>query len=218
MSDMAVRMLAVDDHPVVAQGLLALAAIADPNLHSLGTATSYAGLREALDRLETPPDIVLMDLHLEDGTDPVDTIAELTDQGLRVVILTSELRPVPIRRAMQAGAVGLCLKSDEPAHILDVIRAAASGEFAVSSDLAFVLISDADLIAQLAPREVEALSLLADGVPRKVVGDRMDPPVAMSTVVTYLNRACERYRQMGREIATPRDAVKAAIQDGYLDA
>ncbi|MEI2819857.1 MAG: hypothetical protein V9E81_06400 [Marmoricola sp.] len=112
----------------------------------------------------------------------------------------------------------MCLKSDEPDLIVNVLRSAAGGEFAVSSDLAFVLMTDAELTAKLAPREIEALQLLADGVPRKSVGERMDPPVAMSTVVTYLNRACARYREMGVDVQSPRDAVRAAIQDGYFDS
>jgi DNA-binding NarL/FixJ family response regulator len=159
-----------------------------------------------------------MDLHLEDGSDPTETIARLAQAGHHVVVLTSEMRPVPIRGAIRAGAIGLCLKSDEPDLIVHVLRSAAAGAFSVSSDLAFVLMTDAELTAKLAPREIEALQLLADGVPRKSVGERMDPPVAMSTVVTYLNRACARYREMGVDVQSPRDAVRAAIQDGYFDS
>jgi len=159
-----------------------------------------------------------MDLHLEDGSAPAETIARLAQAGHHVVVLTSEMRPVPIRGAIRAGAIGLCLKSDEPDLIVHVLRSAAAGAFSVSSDLAFVLMTDAELTAKLAPREIEALQLLADGVPRKSVGERMDPPVAMSTVVTYLNRACARYREMGVDVQSPRDAVRAAIQDGYFDS
>lgn len=218
MTGMPIRVVAVDDHPVVAEGVLALAERANSQLQALGTAATVADLMTMLDSLAQPPDVVLLDLHLEDGSASPDTIAALTERGIRVVLLTSELRPIPIRAAMRAGAVGLCLKSDDPAEIVRVVLSAADGDSAVSSDLAFVLMTDQDLTARLAPREIEALSLLADGVPRKLVGDRMNPPVAMSTVVTYLNRACERYREMGVEVRTPRDAVRAAIQDGYFDA
>lgn len=215
---MTIRVLAVDDHPVVAQGVLALATQLDPEIEPVGTCKRADELGAKLSELTSPPDVILMDLHLEDGSDPTETIARLAQAGHHVVVLTSEMRPVPIRGAIRAGAIGLCLKSDEPDLIVNVLRSAAGGEFAVSSDLAFVLMTDAELTAKLAPREIEALQLLADGVPRKSVGERMDPPVAMSTVVTYLNRACARYREMGVDVQSPRDAVRAAIQDGYFDS
>lgn len=215
---MTIRVLAVDDHPVVAQGVLALATQLDPEIEPVGTCKRADELGAKLSELTSPPDVILMDLHLEDGSAPAETIARLAQAGHHVVVLTSEMRPVPIRSAIRAGAIGLCLKSDEPDLIVNVLRSAAGGEFAVSSDLAFVLMTDAELTAKLAPREIEALQLLADGVPRKSVGERMDPPVAMSTVVTYLNRACARYREMGVDVQSPRDAVRAAIQDGYFDS
>lgn len=215
---MTIRVFAVDDHPVVAQGVLALATQLDPEIEPVGTCKRADELGAKLSELTSPPDVILMDLHLEDGSDPTETIARLAQAGHHVVVLTSEMRPVPIRSAIRAGAIGLCLKSDEPDLIVNVLRSAAGGEFAVSSDLAFVLMTDAELTAKLAPREIEALQLLADGVPRKSVGERMDPPVAMSTVVTYLNRACARYREMGVDVQSPRDAVRAAIQDGYFDS
>lgn len=215
---MTIRVFAVDDHPVVAQGVLALATQLDPEIEPVGTCKRADELGAKLSELTSPPDVILMDLHLEDGSDPTETIARLAQAGHHVVVLTSEMRPVPIRSAIRAGAIGLCLKSDEPDLIVHVLRSAAAGAFSVSSDLAFVLMTDAELTAKLAPREIEALQLLADGVPRKSVGERMDPPVAMSTVVTYLNRACARYREMGVDVQSPRDAVRAAIQDGYFDS
>ena len=215
---MTIRVFAVDDHPVVAQGVLALATQLDPEIEPVGTCKRADELGAKLSELTSPPDVIMMDLHLEDGSAPAETIARLAQAGHHVVVLTSEMRPVPIRSAIRAGAIGLCLKSDEPDLIVNVLRSAAGGEFAVSSDLAFVLMTDAELTAKLAPREIEALQLLADGVPRKSVGERMDPPVAMSTVVTYLNRACARYREMGVDVQSPRDAVRAAIQDGYFDS
>ncbi len=215
---MTIRVFAVDDHPVVAQGVWALATQLDPEIEPVGTCKRADELGAKLSELTSPPDVILMDLHLEDGSAPAETIARLAQAGHHVVVLTSEMRPVPIRSAIRAGAIGLCLKSDEPDLIVNVLRSAAGGEFAVSSDLAFVLMTDAELTAKLAPREIEALQLLADGVPRKSVGERMDPPVAMSTVVTYLNRACARYREMGVDVQSPRDAVRAAIQDGYFDS
>lgn len=73
------------------------------------------------------------------------------DQGVRSVVLTSELRPVPIRDAVMAGAMGVILKSDNPDRIIEVIRQASAGDFAVSSELAEMLVNDKHMTPHLAP-------------------------------------------------------------------
>ena len=222
------RIAAVDDHPIVVEGLASLLTSAADHLQVrnlssgcgiewLGASRTFTELKMRMSRWPAPPDIVLFDLHLHDGFDAADGIAELTKAGISVVVLTSELRPVPIRRAMRAGAAGLILKSDDVQKILDVIRSVCRGNFAVSGDLAFVLATDDDLAPHLAPRELEVLRLLAEGVPRKAVGNRLDPPVKLATVVTYLNRICQRYQEWGRDVTTSNDAVRAAMADGHLD-
>ncbi len=212
-----IRLAAVDDHPVVVEGLGAILTRCAPDMEWLGAAHDLVGLREMVTASAQPPDLVLYDLHLHDDSKPADGIAWLTTKGIRSVVLTSEIRPVPIREAVMAGAMGVILKSDDPDRIIDVIRQAHAGDFAVSSELANLLVSDKHMTPHLAPRELEALELLASGLPRKTIGRRMDPPVAMSTVVTYFNRICEKYRDLGRDVHTPQEALRAAAQDGYLD-
>lgn len=217
MLSVATRVFAIDDHPVVVEGILALVARQAPELEIVGTASTWGDAVTALDGLSAPPDVVMLDLHLGDGSDPAESITALRRRGAAVVLLTSEVRPVPIRRAMKAGALGLALKSDPIDHVVSVVRTAAAGEPSVSSDLAFVLVTDPELTVSLAPREIEVLALLADGVPRKSVGALMRPPVTMATVVTYLNRACARYREAGIDVRSPGDALRAAIADGHIE-
>ena len=212
-----IRLAAVDDHPIVVEGLVSLITRDAADLVWLGRSSTWADLEHRLQEWPTPPDLVLYDLHLHDGSTPTEGIATLASRGITVVVFTSEVRPIPIRRAVQAGALGVVLKSDPVDRIVDVVRSAAAGDFAVSSDLAFVLITDESLAARLAPRELEALELLADGVPRKSIGARMVPPVSLATVVTYLNRVCARYQALGRDVTSAQDAVRAAVEDGYLD-
>lgn len=222
-----VRVTAVDDHPIVVEGLASLLSRARTDggpggrdgfaVEWLGQSRTYPELRDRIAEWPDPPDLVLYDLHLGDGADPAEGIAALSTAGISVVVLTSELRPVPIRRAMKAGAAGLILKSDDVQKILDVVRLASEGNFAVSSDLAFVLATDEDLAPNLAPRELEVLQLLADGVPRKAVGSRLDPPVKLATVVTYLNRICRRYQESGRNVTTSHDVIREAVADGHLE-
>ncbi len=210
-------MVAVDDHPVVVEGVVAAVLRIAPELSFLGTATSTAELLELLDRLPALPDLLLVDLHLADGSEPAQRVADLTARGLRVVLLTAENRPAMVRRAMRAGAVGLALKSDPVASIVEVLRAAVSDQTAVSGDVAHALLTDPELSVTLAPREIEVLALLAQGVPRKTVGAHMDPPVSATTAITYLNRAISRYRDLGWSVQSSADAVRAALVDGHLD-
>lgn len=212
-----IQLAAVDDHPLVAEGIASYLTRSMGDIRWMGAASSWAGLQLLLRTADCVPDVVLYDLHLHDGSSPEEGIRDLTARGIYVVVLTSELRPIPIRQAVRAGAVGVVLKSDPESRIIEVIRSAARGEFAVSGDLAYVLVTDEALTPKLPPREIEVLRLLATGIPRKSIGSRMTPPVAMSTVVTYLNRVCEKYRDLGREVYTPSDALRAAAEDGYLE-
>lgn len=123
---------------------------------------------------------------------------------------------MPLRAAVRAGAQGLILKSDDVAAIMRVLRSVVDGDFAVSSELAFALVTDEELVPHLSSRELEVLRLLADGVARKSVGQFLEPPVKLSTVVTHLNRICSRYQELGRVVLGSNDAVREAIVDGYL--
>ncbi len=210
------RLAVVDDHPVVAEGIRRILEEHAPGVTWVGVATSYAGLLDALREWDPLPDVVLYDLDLRDGSTTEDGIAQLHARGVTVVICTGEFRPIPIRDAVHAGAMGVMLKGDPPERMVDVISSAAAGDFAVSGDVAHLLISDEALTPKLAPREIEVLQLLASGIPRKVIGKRMSPPVAETTVITYFKRAVQKYRDLGRQVETPQDAVRAAVHDGFL--
>ena len=211
-----IRVTAVDDHPIVVEGIAALLARADADFEWLGSSTSAEELEQKLGTWAAPPDIVLFDLFLGDGSNPAESIARVAARGIRVVVLTAEARPIPLREAVRAGAQGLILKSDDVDSILRVIRSVLDDDFAVSSELAFALVTDDELTPHLSARELDVLRLLADGVPRKSVGQWLEPPVKLSTVVTYLNRICSRYQEMGREVLGSSDAVREAIVDGFL--
>ncbi len=213
-------MVAVDDHPIVVDGLAALMKDVAPELEWAGTARDYESLRVLLvgdeSRAGIVPDVVIYDLNLGDGSDPFPRISELVQHGHNVMVLTSEARPIPLRSSLAAGARGLALKSDEVSAIVDVIRAVSRGEEAVSPEIAFALVTDHSLVPHLSDRELQVLQLLADGLPRKSIGQRLDPPVKLATVATYLNRIFVKYQEVGRQVLTSQDAVREAVRDGYL--
>lgn len=210
-----VRIAAVDDHGVTVRGIRAIADDHPERIRVEIAVNSAGELFEALGRTEV--DLVLLDLHLADGSRAADTVARLVELGVPCLLYTSELRPVPIRLVLAAGARGVALKADPETSLLGAIDLALAGEVAVSSELAFALATDEHLAAQLAPRELEALTLLAQGIPRKAVGHRMSPPVAEATVNTYITRATRRYADLGRPAGTAAEVVREAFRDGHLE-
>lgn len=210
------RVMGVDDHPIVMEGVAPALGRRMPKFEWLGAASTYPALEQLIDEQDSPPHIVLVDLHVSLDSDPCDLITRLDGREIACVVFTSELRPVPIRRAVAAGARGVALKTDPVDALVDVITDVSRGNFAASGELAYALLSDDDLVAHLAPRELQVLELLAEGVPRKAIGRRLTPPVGTATVITYVNRICARYRRMGRPVGTIGDAIRAATEDGYL--
>ena len=216
MNFQVLRVAAVDDHPVVLAGLQAVESFSIGELQLVHAVTEPD---ELFERIRTRPvDVVLVDLQLKDGLKGPEVVAQLDELGVPSVVYTAELRPLPIRRAMAAGALGLALKNDPMDGLIRTIRAAAAGEFAVSSQLAHVLIKDVSLTPRLAPREIEVLELLHQGIPRKSVGRLMNPPASDSTVDTYLRRVSGKYRQLGRTVNGVPDALGHAERDGYFES
>lgn len=216
MNFQVLRVAAVDDHPVVLAGLQAVESFSIGELQLVHAVTEPD---ELFERIRTRPvDVVLVDLQLKDGLKGPEVVAQLDELGVPSVVYTAELRPLPIRRAMAAGALGLALKNDPMDGLIRTIRAAAAGEFAVSSQLAHVLIKDDSLTPRLAPREIEVLELLHQGIPRKSVGRLMNPPASDSTVDTYLRRVSGKYRQLGRTVNGVPDALGHAERDGYFES
>lgn len=215
MMNRPIRIAAVDDHVATLRGVRAIAADHPDRLSVAVAVVSTAELFDALDAVEI--DLVLLDLHLADGSDPTETVARLSALAVPCLLYTSELRPMPIRVALAAGARGVALKADPEESLIGAIELAMAGEIAVSSELAFMLATDERLAAQLAPRELQALKLLAAGIPRKAVGHRMDPPVREATVSTYVTRAAKRYAELGRPSGTAAEIVREAFRDGHLE-
>lgn len=209
------RLAALDDHPVVLAGLKAVEQVSAGELKIVHSVTEPEELYRLV--VEMPVDVALVDLQLKDGLKGPEVVERLDELGVPSVVYTAELRPLPIRRAMAAGALGLALKNDPLDGLIRTIQGVAAREFAVSSQLADVLIKDPSLTPKLAPREIEALELLHQGIPRKSVGRLMNPPASESTVDTYLRRVSGKYRQLGRTVHGVPDALSHAERDGYFE-
>jgi len=168
MSDEAkqIRILAVDDHPLLRQGIAAL--IADERDMSLiGEA---ANGREAILQFRAHrPDVTLMDLQMPEmnGLDAMVAIrAEFPDA--RIIVLTTYTGDIQARRALQAGARAYLLKNSLHKELLDTIRAVHAGRKNLSPEVSFELAEHA-AEDSLSPLEVRVLRLIAEGNSNKEI-------------------------------------------------
>jgi DNA-binding NarL/FixJ family response regulator len=181
-----IRVLVVDDHPVVRRGVTELLASV-PDVEVVGATGDGADgvvLAETLD-----PDVVLMDIEMP-GVDGVEATRRIGSAAPRtaVVILTTFADRARITRALDAGAAGYLLKDAEPSELIDGIRAAAAGSTPVSPRVATRLATPVDdpVPSSLTPREREVLALVAEGLANKQIARRLG--IAEKTVKAHLTR------------------------------
>lgn len=165
-----IRILAVDDHPLLRQGIASL--IADePDMTLVAEA---ANGREAIQQFRTHcPDITLMDLQMPEmnGLDAVVAIREEFPDA-RIIVLTTYTGDVQALRALQAGARAYLLKNSLHKELLDTIRAVHAGKKTVSPEVAFQLAEHA-AEESLSPAEVRVLSLIAEGKTNKEIAAQL---------------------------------------------
>lgn len=188
-----IRVLVVDDHGVLRDGLGRLIA-AEEAMELVGTA---ADGREAVDRtLALRPDVVLMDLEMPvmDGIEATrEIVARVTD--VAVLVLTSFSDRQRITDALDAGAVGYLLKDAAADDVVRGIRAAAAGGSPLDPRAARSLLeatSAHDPLEGLSPREREVLAALLEGLPNKLIARRLG--ISEKTVKTHLTSV---FRQIG---------------------
>lgn len=208
-----ITIAALDDHDIVHLGLRGMVA---GNAGITLIATGHTPEELIIDLDGRRADVALVDVQLHNGRDVAANIEALAQHAQAFVVYTSVTKPVVLREAIVAGALGVALKGDPPETLIETIMAAAVGDYHASSDIADALVTDPDLIPQLAPREIESLQLLREGFPKKLVGRRMVPPVSENTVTTYVNRIMARYREIGRPVGGTIDILREAQSDGFL--
>lgn len=165
---MTIRVLLVDDHPVVRSGLRAV--LERGAVEVVGEAAT--GEEAIALAAHLHPDVVLCDLRLGDGLNGIQTTAELRalDPAPAVLILTTFDRDAEILGAIEAGASGYLLKEVAPEAIIDGIQRVADGETVLTPDLAArVLRGMRNPLPRLTDREVEVLRHLSTGAANKEI-------------------------------------------------
>ena len=188
-----IRVVIADDHAVVRAGLGQLLATF-PDVELVGAA---ANGDEAVSLCaERTPDVVLMDLEMPvlDGIEATRRIRAAQPE-VAVVVLTSFSDRERILKALDAGAVGYLLKDAEPDALARAITAAARGEAPLDPKAARALLSSrraASPAHGLSSREREVLAMVAEGLPNKVIAQRLG--ISEKTVKAHLTSV---YREIG---------------------
>jgi DNA-binding NarL/FixJ family response regulator len=181
MTDEMIRVVVVDDHTLMRQGLVGLLDD-EPDIEVIGQAGDISTGRTTIEAMN--PDIILMDLGLPDGSG-LDLTAELTnaDPELRVLVVTMHERDDYLFQALRAGASGYVLKGAEVQELLTAVRTVARGETYVDQSLTGKLVADyltrldggedRSQFDGLTEREREVLTLIADGLTSAEIGERL---------------------------------------------
>ena len=145
-----IRVLVVDDHPLVRHGLLALLGSVE-GVHVVGAVEDGALAADAV--VEHDCDVVLMDLSMP-GLDGIEATREVLARApdVKVVVLTSSAEPERIVAALDAGATGYVLKDAEPDDVVRAVRDAAAGHAPLSPRAALALLPGRRPVAPRGPR------------------------------------------------------------------
>jgi two-component system, NarL family, response regulator LiaR len=208
-----IRILVVDDHAVVREGLRAFLALQD-GFEIVGEA---ADGEEALERAAAlDPDVILMDLVMP-NRDGVSAMRELRQRNsrARVIVLTSFLDDDRLLPALESGAAGYLLKNSQPAELARAVRAARAGEAIIDPTVAARLVSalsDGDRpkarpFDQLTKREREILELIANGRSNKRIA--LELGISEKTVKAHVGRVLAKLGVTDRT-----QAAVLAVQHG----
>ena len=207
---MVIRVLLVDDHSVVREGLR-MFLVMDPDLVVVGEASDGAEAIQVAQELR--PDVILMDLLMPgmNGITAIKTIRS-TLPDTEVIALTSVLESEAVVGAIKAGAIGYLLKDTQATELRKAIKAAASGQVQLSPQASTYLLHSIrapETHENLTDREMEVLRLLAQGESNKEIAHHLQ--VVEDTIKTHVRHILAKLSAQSRT-----QAVLSAVRLGLI--
>jgi two-component system invasion response regulator UvrY len=200
------RVLVVDDHPIVISGCRALLE-ADPRVEVFEAQDGASGFAAFFDRR---PDVAVIDINLpgHSGLELLRRILERAPQA-RLIVFSMNDDPVVAARAIEAGAKGYIAKNDDPALFAEAVRAVADGGLYLHPEMARQIAflragANVNAISGLSPRELEILRLLAAGRTMAQIADLLD--VSYKTIA---NNCTQLKQKLGARSAV--DLMRIAL-------
>jgi len=211
-----IRLLIVDDHEMVREGLKAML-LSEPDFSIVGDAANAEQALELIGRLQ--PDIVLLDVRLP-GASGIDVCRTVTEKYPRVAVifLTTYTDESLVAQCIQAGARGFIVKDIERFDLKRAIRAVARGEATIDPKAAVAVLAQLrrspqaasePLPAQLSPQQLVILRLVAQGLSSREIATRLY--LSENTVKGYVQEILHRLGVKNRT-----EAVMVAVKHGWL--
>lgn len=196
-----IRILVVDDHAIVREGLCALLNT-EPDLEVVGQASD--GIEAIAQAKKLQPDVILLDLVMprKDGVQAIKEIM-LDNPQSRILVLTSFAEDDLLFPAIKAGAHGYLLKDSSPQELLQAIKEIHCGQSSLHPAIARKLIAEMqnssdqnETVEPLTDREVEILTLLAQGLPNKAIAEKLT--LSERTVRTHVTNILSKLHLANR--------------------
>jgi two-component system, NarL family, response regulator LiaR len=208
---MPIRIMLVDDHGVVRQGLRMFLSL-DPELEVIGEASSGDEAIELAKKLQ--PDVILLDLIMP-GTDGIATIQQIRKDRIQteIIALTSVIDDTLIYGALRAGALGYLLKDTQADDLCRAIKAASNGQVQLSPQIAARLVREVKVPESpeiLTSRETAVLCLIAKGKSNKEISD--DLQITEKTVKTHVSNILSKLNLPSRT-----QAALYAVRTGLVN-
>ena len=210
-----IRILIVDDHAVVREGLRAFIEI-KPDMEIVGEAGDGIEALEKAGKLN--PDVILLDIVMP-RLDGIGTIEGLNEQGsqARILVITSFAEEEQIFPAIKAGALGYLLKDSQPQELIQAIRDVHRGEPSLHPTVALKLMNELNREPELPPteepltkRELEVLKLIAQGHSNREIGEQLH--LSERTVGKYTSIILDKLH-----LANRTQAALYALRSGIVD-
>jgi DNA-binding NarL/FixJ family response regulator len=207
MDQRLIRILTVDDHPLLRKGI---AALVNTELDMKLVAEASNG-QEAIEKFRLHrPEVTLMDVQMP-GLNGIETISRILSEfpDARIVVLTTYTGDAQVLRALKAGARAYMLKRHVHRELLETIRAVHAGQKRIPPELAADL-ADRSADDELTPREIDVLKLIAAGNANKEIADQLS--IGEASVKSHVTNVLSKLDAKDRA-----HAVTIGLKRGIID-